>query len=188
MSNIEDLRWMRIFTPDHIPKYLIEQVRDRDYSVEDFYDYHRFNCLTEEEKLNPFSHLYVLADKTNQVKGMLWFDVDPLTKDILIQTYSVDKEYWNKGVAVKKLAEHVKDIRKKGNLKKIFWVTNYPKHSEKNGFKRSKNILMEYNGEKEDNAYGKNIQQRKNEAHRERESSDTAAELISVECIGTAAA
>lgn len=147
-NNFEDLRWVRIFTPDHIPRYLVEQVRDRDYTVEDFYKYQELNCTRNDEdgmKLNPFSHLYVLVNNENIVKGFLWFVVDPLTKDLVIQTYSVDKEYWLKGKAVSKLAKHIKDIRKKGNLNKIYWVTNYPGHAQRNGFKRSKSILFEYN-------------------------------------------
>ena len=153
MSKIDDLRWIRVFTPDHLPHYLVEQVRDRDYTIEDFYKYHQINCMTQTAegiKLNPFSHLYVLADKENQVKGMLWFSVDPLSKDILIQTFSMDKEYWGKGQAVKKLSDHIKEIRKKAKLNKIYWVTNYPKHSMRYGFKPSKSILMEYNPEKEE--------------------------------------
>lgn len=61
-----------------------------------------------------------------------------------------------KGIAVKKLSEFIKEIRRKGKLNKIFWITNYPRHSERNGFKRSKNVLMEYNEEKEENKNGKN--------------------------------
>lgn len=158
MSNIEELRWVRCMTSDIIPHYLIEQVRHRDYSVEDFFRYHQINCMTQTEegiKLNPFSHLYVLANKENQVKGVLWFSVDPMTKDLIIQTYSVDKEYWNKGQAVKKLADHIKEIRKKAKLNKIYWVTDYPKHSQRYGFKVSKSILMEYDPLKEEHN-GKN--------------------------------
>lgn len=152
MKKIEELRWFRVFTPDHVPHYLIEQVRDRDFSVDEFFRYQKINCMTQSEKggvLNAFNHLYVLADKVNQVKGMLWFNVDPLSKDIIIQTFSMDKEYWGKGQAVKKLAEHIKGIRIKANLGKIYWVTNYPKHSMRYGFKPSKSVLMEYDPSKE---------------------------------------
>ena len=152
-------------TPDVVPHYLIEQVRDRDYSVEDFFRYQQINCMTQTEdgvKLNPFSHLYVLADPENKVKGMLWFCVDPLTKDVIIQTFSVDKDYWGKGEAVKKLAEHIKEIRKRAKLNKIYWITNYPKHSMRYGFKQSKSVLMEYdplkeehNGKNNDGVYNK---------------------------------
>jgi len=190
MNKIDDLKWIRIFTPSHIPKYLVEQVRDRDFTVEDFYKYHEINCTIPGSdgnvKLNPFSHLYVLANPENEVKGALWFCVDPLSKDLVIQTFSVDKEYWNRGVAVKKLATHIKEIRKKGNLNKIYWVTNYPKHSERNGFKRAKSVLMEYNEENEVN-HGKDINGREH-PEGEHRPSIAPAEQLSEQCIGTPAA
>src|SRR4051812_17005483 len=110
-KNIEELRWVRIFTPIHIPKYLIEQIKDRDWSVEDYVKYHEINCLNEGpsgQALNPFHHLYVLVNEDNITKGFLWFTVEPLSKAIHIQNYSIDKEYWGKGKAVEKLADHIK--------------------------------------------------------------------------------
>lgn len=152
MKKIEDLRWVRIFTVEHLPHYLIEQVRNRNYSIEDFFKYHQLNLLIQNENgitLNPFNHLYVLVDPENLVKGFLWFTVDPLTKDIFIQTYSVDKEYWGRGYAVRKLTSHIKEILKKACLNKVFWANPYPKHSMRYGFRHSKNILMEYDPKEE---------------------------------------
>lgn len=146
-KDIEKLRWIRVFTPDHIPKHLVEQVRDRDYTVEDFYKYHHGTCLIwveGGEKRNPLSHLYVLVDDDNLVQGFLWFSIVPLTQDLVIQTYSVEKDYWGAGAAVNKLAEHIKAIRREGKLNKIYWINKWPKHSEKYGFKKSKAVLMEY--------------------------------------------
>lgn len=146
-DKIEELRWVRVFSPIHIPKYLVEQVRDRDYSVEDFYKYQEINCLVpgkEGPTLNPFNHLYVLADENNVVKGFLWFVIDPLSKDGIVNTFSMDKEYWGDGKAMKKASDHVKEIVKKLKLKKVYWITNYPKHSERHGFRRSRSVLMEY--------------------------------------------
>jgi len=151
MKKIDELRWVRVFTPSHVPHYLVEQIRDRDYSVEEFFKYQQINCMMQGNTgivLNPFNHLYVLADKENLVKGVLWFCVDALSKDILIQVFSMDKEYWGRGEAVKKLADHIKQIQIKGNLNKIYWVTNYPKHSERYGFSRAKSVLMEYDPKK----------------------------------------
>jgi len=151
-KNIDALRWVRIFDPIHVPRYLVEQVRDRDYTVDNFYLYHENNSrikIKDDWVVNPFSHLNILVDEDNIVKGFLWFSVDPLSKNMVIQTFSVDKEYWFKGKAVSKLAKHIKDKRKEANLNKIFWVTNYPKHSERYGFKRSRGVLMEYSEEKE---------------------------------------
>jgi len=152
MKKIDELRFVRAMSPDIVPHYLIEQVRDRSYSVEDFFKYQQINCMSQTAdgfKINPFNHLYVLADPENIVKGVLWMVIDPLSKDIVIQTYSIDKDYWNRGYAVKKLESHVKEIVMKAKLNKIFWVTNYPKHSERYNFKRSKAVLMEYDLKKE---------------------------------------
>lgn len=150
MANIDELRWVRIFDPYHIPRYLLEQIKDKDYDIDAYYKMHADNCVIETENgkdLNPYSYLYVLADPSNKVKGFLWLGVDSLTHNCIIHTYSVDKEYWNKGEAVKKLADFVKGIRKAQGWRDVLWVTKYPKHSERNGFKRSKHILMEYSGE-----------------------------------------
>lgn len=146
-DKIDELRWVRAFSPIYIPKYLVEQIRDRQYSVDDFYKYHEINCLMESGKgptLNPFHHLYVLVDEDNVVKGFLWFVIDALSKHVIINTFSMDKAYWGKGQAVKRLSDHVKEIINKLKLKKVFWLTRYPKHSERHGFKRAKDILMEY--------------------------------------------
>jgi len=154
-KSLDDLKWVRVFSPVHIPKYLVEQIRDRDYTVEDFYKYQEINCLIKKSEgptLNPFNHLYVLVDPENVVKGFLWFVIDSLSKDAIINTFSIDKEYWGLGKAMRKVEEHVKELLKKLKLKKVFWLTNYAKHSQRYGFKRSKSVLMEYK-EKEDGTH-----------------------------------
>jgi len=150
MSKMDDLNWIRVFTPTHIPNYLVEQIKKRDYEVEDFYKFHSVACLRNTKEgmtLNPFSHLYVLANKDHFTKGFLWLTIDVLSKDIVIQTYSVDKEYWKAGGAVQKLCDFVKEMRRKAKLKKVYWITDYPLHSKKHGFKSSKSVLMEYSEE-----------------------------------------
>ena len=151
-KDFDELRWIRIFSPLCIPKELIEQIKNRDYTVEDFYTYHDELCLKQTKEgptLNPLSHLYVLADKDNRVEGFTWFTIDALTKDIAINTYSVHPDYWGDKKPVENLANLVKNIRKNAKLNKIYWITDYPKHSERHGFKRSKHVLMEYTGEEE---------------------------------------
>ena len=146
-SDINDLRWVRLFTSSHIPVYLVDQIKNRDYISKNLFRHLESQILKYSQEgptLNPLFHLWALVDTANLVKGFLWFTVDPLTQDMVIQIYSVDCNYWGKG-AVKKLADHMKILRKKADLKKIYWITECPKHSEKYGFKASKNILMEYN-------------------------------------------
>jgi len=144
---MDELRWIRSTSPELIPRYLVEQIKHRDFTVDDFMKYQKnltFVSTPDGVMLNPFSHLYYLANSENMVKGILWFCVDPLTKDVIIQTYSVDKEYSKTGGAVEKLTSLIKDIVIKGNLKKIYWITNHPRHSQRHGFKKSKSVLMEY--------------------------------------------
>ena len=148
--NFDTLRFIRVFTPMHVPKELIEQVRDREYEVEDWYKYQEIVCVRKTEKgveLNPLSLLYVIADEGNKVVGMLWCEIDTLSKTLVIQTFSMDKKYWNKGKAVTLLSKKAKEIAKGCNLKKVAWITNYEKHSLRYGFKRSKGTIMEWKEE-----------------------------------------
>lgn len=142
-NDIKNLRWVRIINPDLIPRYLVDQVKDKEFTVDDFYKYQNLICM-DDGKINPFNHLYALTDKENFIKGMLWFTVDPLTKNVLINTYSIDKEYWYNGKAVEYLFDHMCNILEKFDLKKIYWANRYPKHAERYGFKKSKSVLMEY--------------------------------------------
>lgn len=152
-DEFDKLRWIRVFTPDLIPRYLVEQIKDREYTTESFYKFHEANCMVNTEHgriLNPLNHLYVIADEEKKIKGYLWFVIDPMTSDLVINTFSIDKKYWYKGKAVQFLVEHVKKLLKELKLNKVFWVTKHPKHSERYGFKRSRHVLMEYQQEKDD--------------------------------------
>ena len=155
---MDELRWIRSTSPELIPRYLVEQIKHKDFSVDDFMKYQKnltFVSTQDGVMLNPFSHLYYLANPENMIKGILWFCVDPLTKDVIIQTYSVDKEYSKTGGAVEKLTTLIKDIVIKGNLKKIYWITNHPRHSQRHGFKKSRSVLMEYCMDEEQQAHAK---------------------------------
>lgn len=151
-GNIDDLRWLRLFTSDLIPVYLVDQIAKRDYEVKDFYTYLEENILihSSSSPLNPLFHVWGLVDKENLVKGFLWFTIVPLSQDMVIQVYSVDSHYWGCKGAILKLIAHMRELRTKGKLKKVYWVTHFPKHSMKYGFKPSKNVLMEYNDEEKE--------------------------------------
>lgn len=176
--DFSELRFIRIFTPSHIPKYLVEQIKGRDYDVDDWYKYQELMCMRDTPQgpqLNPLSMLYVIADEGNKVVGMLWCDVEPLSKTLVIEMFSIDSEYWYKGKAAFLVADKVKEIGKECKLKKVVWVTRGPKHSEYYGFKKAKESIMEYDLEK-DPGYGvklhresKNVERsvrRKHEADR----------------------
>lgn len=179
--NVKDLRWVRVFTPVHIPRKYVEQISNRDFSVDDFFSFQEVACLRQTPEgptLNPLSHLYVLVNTQNETHGFLWFTIDPLTKDMVIQIFSVDKAYWGKG-AIEKLADFAKEIRTKANLNKIYWITNYPKHSERHGFKRSNSILMEYTEDEKngENSNGGSL------SDRDSGSTESRAEELPIECV-----
>ncbi len=148
--DFEKLKFIRIFDPVHIPKFLIEQIKDRDYEVEQFYEFQSRVCLLHSDgssRLNPYNLLYLIITDDNDSVGMLWCVVAPLSEDLVIQTFSMHKDYWCQGKAVKLLEEKVREIKDGCKLNKVFWITRYPRHSEKYGWKRSKGVLMEYAGE-----------------------------------------
>jgi len=190
-KDIEELRWVRAFSSTLIPKYLVEQVRDRNFSVEDFYKYNELNLTYESDTgtaLSPFNHIYVMANSENQVKGFLWFVIDVLTRDITINTFSVDENYWFNGKAVAKLAEHMKNLMVKLDIKKTYWMTRYPKHSQRHGFKRSKDILMEYVREEEDGKKGKRHNDGVDQAQEKHQHVDAGATTIAESAIRSAGA
>lgn len=154
-DKIDELRWVRLFSPVGVPRELIDQIKDKEFTTDDFFKFQNLNCLISGKDgptLNPFNHLYALVDPDNKVQGVLWFVIDALSKDMIINTYSVHNSYWGRGRAVKRLSSHVKEIMKKLKIDKAYWMTRYPKHSERHGFKRSRNVLMEYSAESEKQA------------------------------------
>jgi len=145
-EKIRELDWIRLITPDHIPSYLIEQIKRREFEVEDWFALQRSICLREVNgsmSLNPMSHLYLLATKDKLPKGALWFTIDTLSKSIHIQLFSVDKEYQFEG-AVGYLKDFIKKILLSSGLKKVYWVTDCPNHSKTHGFEQSRGVLMKY--------------------------------------------
>jgi N-acetylglutamate synthase-like GNAT family acetyltransferase len=147
VNNHKELRWLRIFTPNHIPRKYVEQLKGVNFSVDQFYEYQEKVCVvptSKELQLNPLNHLYVLTNKENEVKGFLWFVIDSLSSDIVIQNLSVDQLYWGGGKIIETVTALIQTIREKANLKDIYFITRCPRHASKMGFKPAKDVLMIY--------------------------------------------
>jgi len=145
-----ELIWIRIFDPAHIPSRYIEQIKGRDWSVDKFYAYQRDACVQNSDGmlvLNPYNLLYVLCSPDRSVKGFCWMVVDPLSNALVINSFSMDPEYWGKGSSLQQLRDKAIEMQKGAGLDKVYWITRSPKHSERLGFKRSKHVLMEYHGQ-----------------------------------------
>jgi N-acetylglutamate synthase-like GNAT family acetyltransferase len=137
--NLEDLTFVRLKIPRCIPKELIESVKGRTFTPEQFYKYQ------EQQVDNPYNYLYVLIDETKIVHGYLWAEMNILDDSLFVNTFSISKTYWGKGKAIDKAIEFLASLKEKTKAPRVFWVSSNEKFFLKHGFKRSKNVLMEYN-------------------------------------------
>lgn len=139
--DFEDLEFVKIRIPQNvrfIPTSLIESVKGNLYTPEKFYRYQ------EKQIDNPGNLLYVLLDKEKKVWGYLWAELSQFDDTLFINTFSIDKKYWFAGKAIPKVIQFLDKLRSKYNCPRVFWITTNDKFFAKNGFKRSKNVLMEY--------------------------------------------
>lgn len=136
-----DLTFVKLKFPRCIPKQLIESVKGRTFTPEQFY---RFQ---EGQSHNPNNFLYGLVDENKVIHGYLWAEKNYLDDSLFINTFSITKEYWNKGEAINKAIEFVSDLKINTGAARVFWVTTNDKFFSKKGFKKSKNVLMEYNSD-----------------------------------------
>ncbi|HJU78121.1 MAG TPA: hypothetical protein VJ599_00970 [Nitrososphaeraceae archaeon] len=144
-----NLKWFRIIDPKLIPPKYIEQIKECNFTLESFTKVLSQDCvqiIDGKAIVNPLNLLFVLANPDFQIKGFSWMVVDPMTNSLIINSFSIDNEFWGSGKAVKLLEEKALEIKEGAKLDRVYWITRCPKHSEKYGFKRSKHVLMEYIG------------------------------------------
>jgi hypothetical protein len=141
-----DLSFVKIRIPENvrlIPKELIENVKGRTFSPEQFLKYQEEQIRYE----NPGNLLYLLIAPSKKIEGYLWVEISQLDGTMFINTFSISKEYWFKGKAIPKVIEHLRPIQDKLKCTRVFWITTNDKFFIKQGFKRSKNVLMEFSGQ-----------------------------------------
>lgn len=136
--NIEELEFVRLKIVRLIPAELIESVKGRTFTVEQFYRYQ------ESQVNNPNNFLYVLIDKSKKIHGYLWAEVNLLDNTLFINTFSISRDYWGKGKGIDKAVSFLRFLREKTKAPRVFWITTNNKFFAKHGFKPSKNVLMEY--------------------------------------------
>ena len=144
-----NLKWFRIIDPKLIPPKYITQIKDCNFTLESFIKVLSADCVQMVDGravVNPLNLLFVLANEDFHIKGFSWMVVDPMTNSLIINSFSIDNEFWGSGKAVKLLEERALEIKEGAKLDRVYWITRCPKHSEKYGFKRSKHVLMEYQG------------------------------------------
>lgn len=130
------LRYVRVYDALLVPKYLLEQVEDLGYPPERFYQLGGIIFGTA------LQFLGVFVDAENQVKGVLWFALDPLHNALFVQLVSVDPEYRGKGFLSEVSGICRKHGRKYG-VGKYFGLSSTPEIYESLGMCPSKRIFME---------------------------------------------
>ena len=119
-----------------IPIDLVEQIPNTD--VKQFY------TLLKNLKDMPYHLVEIFQDEKLHIKGFAWAIIEPTSLEVHINTVSMFKEYQGSGKYLKEYIEHLKQILKDSAIKKVTWCTDRPAFYEKLGFKRSKEVYLEY--------------------------------------------
>lgn len=119
-----------------IPRGLFDQIKDIDFNVDLLY-------RMPEKFISGFNtRFYVLADKDDEVKGILWAFINILTESIDVQVLSVDKQYqWSN--ALNKTLEFIKSWQGENESLKVKCITTRPQAYKKAGWKESRQKIME---------------------------------------------
>jgi N-acetylglutamate synthase-like GNAT family acetyltransferase len=137
-KDCEGLFFKRLRIPRLIPIALIENVKERTFTAEEFYDYQ------EEQIDNPFNLLFAIVDIDSKIHGYLWGELSAFDKSIFINTFSISKRYWGKGMAMPLIREFLLVLIQAVGAPRLFWITTNEKFFNKHGFKKSKHVLMEF--------------------------------------------
>jgi len=144
MQMFEGLEWVKLYAPELIPSELIEEVRGRTYSIEEFYKFQKLQVD------NPANLLFVAIDKEKVIKAYLWAQLNALDSTMFVNTVSIAKEYWNKGEGVDFTIEFLERLKEKVKPRRVFWCTTNKRFFKKKGFRESKICLMEEDTEVKD--------------------------------------
>lgn len=137
--DLNSLKFVKLKLPRLIPRELIEHVKGKTFTVDQFYEYQ------EQQVDNPFNLLYALVDSSSVIIGYLWAEMNLLDSSLFVNTFSVSKEYWGNGIVLELAIKQIKELKDKLNAPRVFWVTTNSRYYEKKGFRRSRHVLMEFN-------------------------------------------
>ena len=163
-KNIEDLTFTRITSPllfAAIPQYLFEQTKEVDGKMievikENAASIMMIPILSDKGEIvwnQPKQNVWiaVLHDESLKIKGFLWAIINIIERCIFIQGCALDEEYQSgNGDAIKMGIKYLRSLPFPDDIKtNIRMATTKPKAFEKQGFRRSKKIIMEYDNEPE---------------------------------------
>lgn len=138
MSDRKIANFIRIHDANLIPTYLVEQVKGRDYSIDDFY---RMMPMYLE---SPTTFLVAITDEERIICGYLWMVVDLLTMSLYINTASVDIEVRLSNSVMDDIIKYVENLGRSIKVRKISWHSYKTGLFVKRGFTVINGSLMEY--------------------------------------------
>lgn len=138
LPELKQLQFVKLKIPRLIPRELIESVKGRTFSVDSFYEFQ------EAQADSPYNFLYVLIDNHKKIHGYLWAEQSMLDGSLFVNTFSITKDYWGKGKGVRLAIDFLKNLQDCKRFPRIFWITTNSRFFSKQGFRPSKQVLMEY--------------------------------------------
>ncbi len=129
---IGPLKVVKINDINLVPRYLLDQVKGRQWQTDQLIPY-----LDKATNLN----LYVLVDGKSIIKGVLLFQPNYIENNIEVIILSVDRQYQFNGIIPNTL-EFLRKAKEHYKLKTIKIRTNRPNAFEKHGF-RILDFIME---------------------------------------------
>jgi len=156
---IKDLKFARLTDPhnaDLIPRTLIDQAKDKNFTTERFFTLLPF-ILSDESNI-----IGVFVNKDNIIKGFLYTKINIFNGQFAAVILSMDKEYQGSGGKVSEYATEVirnipkmpevKTMLKKLKLELLPMIqasTTHPEVYERRGWKRARSVTMELPLEKQ---------------------------------------
>ncbi len=132
----DELKLARVLGFDHVPVYLLEQSKGRNWEVEGLLKWG--NLIAS----SPFEMIYVMVTRKHEVKGVVWATANPLADAVFLNLVSVDKEYQD-GLIIKKITGFFKAMLKDMGLNKVMALTSRPRAGIRHGWKKTGIELME---------------------------------------------
>lgn len=135
MTENGELRFIRANDLRMIPRYLLEQVKDREWQVDEVYAaWPLFD--------NQLNLLYALADQDYQVRGVLWLSIIPLQRLLFINLLSLDRGWQGKGFMRRQFHPFMRKLKEQLGLKFYKGITSRPRAFGRLGFKPDPQVLV----------------------------------------------
>ncbi len=136
MTNDNRGYFLQKIAADDIPIELIEQIKTSDWTPERYLDFLR---VVENSPLQFIFGIFHGDD----LLGYVWCEANLLEMTLFIDTVSIKKQFKLDKKVSNEIIRLLKTFLKESGLRKIRFLTDRPAFFLRNGFKKSKQLLLE---------------------------------------------